>query len=44
LLYKNLPNNIDKKLIVIEGAGHNNILSFQKEYFSPLSNFIKLNK
>ncbi|NVM17032.1 MAG: alpha/beta fold hydrolase [Candidatus Lokiarchaeota archaeon] len=44
LLYKNLPNNIDKKLIIIEGAGHNNILSFEKEYFSPLSDFIKLNK
>ncbi|MCK4382516.1 MAG: alpha/beta fold hydrolase [Candidatus Lokiarchaeota archaeon] len=44
LLYKNLPDKIDKKLIVIEGAGHNNILSFQKEYFSPLSDFIKLNK
>ena len=44
LLYKNLPNNVDKKLIIIEGAGHNNILSFEKEYFSPLSDFIKLNK
>jgi len=44
LLYKNLPDNIDKKLILIEGAGHNTILSFQKEYFSPLSDFIKLNK
>jgi len=44
LLYKNLPDNIDKKLILIEDAGHNNILSFEKEYFSPLSDFIKLNK
>jgi len=44
LLYKNLPDNINKKLILIEDAGHNNILSFEKEYFSPLSEFIKLNK
>jgi len=40
LLYKNLPNNIDKKLILIEGAGHNTILSFKKEYFEPISEFI----
>jgi len=44
LLYKNLPDNIDKKLILIEGAGHNNILSFEKEYLNPLSDFVKLNK
>jgi pimeloyl-ACP methyl ester carboxylesterase len=44
LLYKNLPDNIDKNLILIEGAGHNNILSFEKEYLSPLSDFVKLNK
>jgi len=44
LLYKNLPDNIDKKLILIEGAGHNDILSFEKEYLGPLSDFIKLNK
>jgi pimeloyl-ACP methyl ester carboxylesterase len=44
LLYKNLPNDIDKKLVLIEGAGHNNILSYEEEYFSPLSDFIKLNK
>ncbi|MFX1449014.1 MAG: alpha/beta hydrolase [Promethearchaeota archaeon] len=44
LLYKNLPTNIDKKLILIKDAGHNNILSFEKEYFRPLSDFIKQNK
>jgi pimeloyl-ACP methyl ester carboxylesterase len=44
LLYEYLPNDIDKKLILIEGAGHNNILSYKEEYFSPLSEFIKLNK
>ena len=40
LLYKNLPNNIDKKLILIEDAGHNTILSFKEEYFEPISEFI----
>jgi hypothetical protein len=44
LLYKNLPNRIDKKMVLIEGAGHNNILSFEDEYFRPLSDFIKQNK
>lgn len=44
LLYRNLPDSIDKKLIIIEDAGHNNILSFDKEYFKPLSDFINLNK
>jgi pimeloyl-ACP methyl ester carboxylesterase len=44
LLYNHLPNNIYKKLVLIEGAGHNNILSFEEEYFNPISDFIKLNK
>jgi pimeloyl-ACP methyl ester carboxylesterase len=44
LLFNALPTNLDKKLILIEGAGHNNILSFEKEYFNPLSDFIRRNK
>ena len=44
LLYQNLPDDIDKKLVLIEGAGHNNILTFEEEYFNPLSEFIKMNK
>jgi len=40
LIYKNLPNNIDKKLILIEGAGHNTILSYKEKYFKPISEFI----
>ncbi len=40
LLYKNLPNDIDKRLILIEGAGHNTILSFKEEYFKPISEFV----
>jgi len=41
LLYQNLPNSIEKKIILIEKAGHNNILSFNQEYFLPLSEFVQ---
>jgi len=41
LLYKNLPENIDKKLVLIDGAGHNDIFSYTKEYFTPLIEFIQ---
>ena len=41
LIYQNLPNSIEKKLVLIEKAGHNNILSFKQEYFLPLSEFVQ---
>jgi len=41
LLYQNLPNGVDKKIVLIKEAGHNNILSFKQEYFSPLSDFVQ---
>ena len=41
LLYQNLPNNVEKKLILINEAGHNNILSFKQDYFSPLLDFVQ---
>ncbi|MBY9014354.1 MAG: alpha/beta hydrolase [Candidatus Lokiarchaeota archaeon] len=41
LLYQNLPNSVDKKIILIDEAGHNNILSFKQDYFLPLSDFIQ---
>ena len=41
LLYQNLPNSVEKKLILIKEAGHNNILSFKQEYFLPLSDFVQ---
>lgn len=44
LIYKALPDDIDKELILIKGAGHNNIFSFENEYFTPLENFIEKNK
>jgi pimeloyl-ACP methyl ester carboxylesterase len=40
LLFENLPNDIDKSLIAIKGAGHNNILMYKDEYFDPISNFV----
>ncbi len=41
LLYQNLPNSVEKKLVLIKEAGHNNILSFNQEYFLPLSDFVQ---
>ena len=41
LLYQNLPNSVDKRIVLIKEAGHNNILSFNQEYFSPLSDFVQ---
>ncbi|MFX1477356.1 MAG: alpha/beta hydrolase [Promethearchaeota archaeon] len=40
LIYENLPNNLDKFLVSIEGAGHNNIFSFEYEYTTSLKEFI----
>ena len=41
LLYQNLPNSVEKKLVLIDEAGHNNILSFKQNYFLPLSEFVQ---
>ena len=41
LLFQNLPKSIEKKLVLIKEAGHNNILSFKQEYFMPLSDFVQ---
>ncbi|MHC1592334.1 MAG: alpha/beta hydrolase [Candidatus Helarchaeales archaeon] len=35
-----LPNEVEKELVLIEGAGHNDIFSHEKEYFSALKKFI----
>lgn len=40
LIYDNLAKDIDKKLILIEGAGHNNIFWYKDEYTTPLKEFI----
>ena len=41
LIYDAIPENVDKNLIMIDGAGHNDIFSFQEEYFEPLKKFIE---
>jgi pimeloyl-ACP methyl ester carboxylesterase len=41
LIYAILPENIEKKLVLIENAGHNNIFSFKDEYTIPLKLFIE---
>lgn len=41
LIYETIPEGVYKKLISIEGAGHNNIFSFQDEYFPPLKEFVE---
>ncbi len=40
ILFDALPDTVDKQLISIEGAGHNNIFQFHDEYFTPLKKFI----
>ena len=40
LIYKILPEIVEKNIILIEGAGHNNIFSFKNEYITPLKEFI----
>ena len=40
LIYENIPDGIEKELILIEGAGHNNIFSYEDEYLTPMKEFI----
>lgn len=44
LIYKNLPDNVDKQITLIEGATHNDIISFTEEYFGSLRKFIQKNR
>ena len=41
VIYNALPDEFEKKLIIIEGAGHNDIFSYNEEYFLPLKEFIE---
>lgn len=41
LIYENIPKDTEKKIVSIEGAGHNNIFSFEDEYINPLKDFIE---
>lgn len=39
-IYNTLPEGVEKQLVLIEGAGHNNIFSFDLDYFIPLKKYI----
>ncbi|MFX1451741.1 MAG: alpha/beta hydrolase [Promethearchaeota archaeon] len=41
LIHETLPEEIDAKLHIIRGAGHNDILLFREKYTHPLKEFIK---
>ncbi len=41
LLYEVLPKDIEKRLVLIDGASHNDILSHTEKYFGSLKNFIE---
>jgi pimeloyl-ACP methyl ester carboxylesterase len=41
VIFNALPEEVEKKLVMIEGAGHNDIFSYRKEYFTPLKEFIE---
>ena len=41
LIHDAIPDKVDKKLVMIEGAGHNDIFSYQEEYFKPVKEFIE---
>lgn len=43
-IYDNVPGEIEKKLVLIEDAGHNNIFDFKEEYTTPLKDFIQKHK
>jgi len=44
LIYDCIPEGVEKKLVLIENAGHNNIFSFKEEYTTPLKEFIQNHK
>ena len=44
LIYDNIIDGIEKRLVLIDGAGHNDIFSFKNEYTIPLKDFIDNNK
>lgn len=41
LIYENISEGIEKKFVLIEGAGHNNIFSFEDEYIASVKEFVK---
>ncbi|MBD3254360.1 MAG: alpha/beta fold hydrolase [Candidatus Lokiarchaeota archaeon] len=41
IIYEAVPDDIDKELIYIEGAGHNDIFGYKEEHFSPIKEFVQ---
>ena len=41
LIYEALPEELDKRLVKIEGATHNDIFYYKNQYFNPLQEFIE---
>jgi hypothetical protein len=39
-IYDAIPKNVEKEIVLIEGAGHNDIFSYENQYFNPLKQFI----
>lgn len=41
ILFDAIPEEIEKRKVMIEGAGHNDIFMYKDEYFTPLRKFIE---
>jgi pimeloyl-ACP methyl ester carboxylesterase len=41
IIFDSVPEGIDKKLVLIEKAGHNDIFLFRDKYITPLKQFIQ---
>ncbi|MFX1376963.1 MAG: alpha/beta hydrolase [Promethearchaeota archaeon] len=44
LIYENIPEGVEKRLVMINKAGHNDISYYEDEYITPLTEFISKNK
>jgi len=40
-IFATVPDTVEKRLVLIEGATHNDILSYKEQYFTPLKEFIQ---
>lgn len=40
-IYDSIPEEVEKHLILIENAGHNNLILFREEYYNSLKDFIQ---
>ncbi|MEX2684410.1 MAG: alpha/beta hydrolase [Candidatus Sigynarchaeota archaeon] len=41
VIYNSVPDGVPKRKVIIEGAGHNDILMWADEYFPPIKQFIE---